>query len=59
VTLADGMKQVTYGGHPLYTYLGDRSPGQTTGEGIQSFGGIWWVLSATSGSAITGKLSMI
>ena len=33
-------KQVEYNGHPLYTYSGDTSPGQTTGEGI---GGVWHV----------------
>jgi predicted lipoprotein with Yx(FWY)xxD motif len=31
-------KQVEYNGHPLYTYSGDTSPGQTNGEGI---GGVW------------------
>lgn len=32
--------QVEYNGHPLYTYSGDTSPGQTTGEGV---GGVWHV----------------
>lgn len=32
--------QVTYNGHPLYTYSGDTAPGQVNGEG---FGGIWFV----------------
>jgi predicted lipoprotein with Yx(FWY)xxD motif len=57
--LPDGIEQVTYAGHPLYTYIGDLQPAQTSGEGIKSFGGIWWVLSATSGAAITGTLSML
>jgi predicted lipoprotein with Yx(FWY)xxD motif len=51
--LANGTVQVTYGGHPLYTYLGDRKPGQTTGQGVSSFGGVWYVLSAATGQAIT------
>jgi predicted lipoprotein with Yx(FWY)xxD motif len=55
--LANGIEQVTYAGHPLYTYVGDLSPAQTTGEGIQSFGGVWWVIAASSGAAITGALS--
>jgi predicted lipoprotein with Yx(FWY)xxD motif len=32
--------QVTYNGHPLYTYSGDSHPGDTNGEG---FGGVWFV----------------
>ena len=42
----DGKLQVTYGGHPLYYYVTDRKPGQTTGQGVNQFGGPWWVLSA-------------
>ena len=41
----DGKLQVTYGGHPLYTFVTDRKPGQTTGQGVNQFGGPWWVLS--------------
>jgi len=33
--------QVEYNGHPLYTYSGDTSSGQTTGEGV---GGVWHVV---------------
>ena len=43
---ADGTTEVTYNGHPLYTYAGDQAPGQTTGQGIDSFGAEWYVLSA-------------
>jgi predicted lipoprotein with Yx(FWY)xxD motif len=42
---ADGSRQVTYAGHPLYRYVQDQQPGQTTGEGLQLFGGGWDVLS--------------
>jgi predicted lipoprotein with Yx(FWY)xxD motif len=42
---SDGMMQVTYAGHPLYTYAGDSSPGQTNGEGLNQFGAEWYVLS--------------
>jgi predicted lipoprotein with Yx(FWY)xxD motif len=41
----DGKLQVTYGGHPLYYFVSDRKPGQTTGQGISQFGGPWWVIS--------------
>jgi predicted lipoprotein with Yx(FWY)xxD motif len=42
----DGKLEVTYGGHPLYYFVTDRRPGQTTGQGVNQFGGPWWVLSA-------------
>jgi predicted lipoprotein with Yx(FWY)xxD motif len=42
---SDGTSEVTYNGHPLYTYAGDGRPGQTTGEGLDDFGAEWYVLS--------------
>jgi predicted lipoprotein with Yx(FWY)xxD motif len=39
----NGFTQVTLGGHPLYTYSGDHHRGTATGEGINTFGGIWHV----------------
>jgi predicted lipoprotein with Yx(FWY)xxD motif len=42
---ANGSKQVTYGGHPLYRFSLDTKPGQTTGEGLNDFGGGWDVVS--------------
>ncbi len=36
ITLAHGVKQVTYGGRPLYGYVGDSSPGQTGYVGTPS-----------------------
>jgi predicted lipoprotein with Yx(FWY)xxD motif len=41
-----GLRQVTYAGHPLYTFVGDKRSGQTTGEGLNYFGGGWDVLAA-------------
>ena len=41
---ADGTKQVTYDGHPLYTYSGDSAPGATGGQGLSTFGALWWVV---------------
>jgi predicted lipoprotein with Yx(FWY)xxD motif len=46
--------EVTYNAHPLYTYISDTKPGETTGEGSPSFGSPWWVVSA-AGNAITRK----
>ena len=40
-----GKLEVTYGGHPLYYFVTDRKPGQTTGQGINQFGAPWWVIS--------------
>jgi predicted lipoprotein with Yx(FWY)xxD motif len=42
----DGTTEVTYHGHPLYTYAGDGGPGQTNGQGIDGFGAEWYVLSS-------------
>ena len=41
----DGKLEVTYNGHPLYYFVSDRKPGQTTGQALNQFGGPWWVLS--------------
>jgi predicted lipoprotein with Yx(FWY)xxD motif len=37
---SDGKTQVTYNGHPLYTFAGDNSPGDTSGQGVNAFGGL-------------------
>jgi predicted lipoprotein with Yx(FWY)xxD motif len=44
-TRKDGKLEVTYSGHPLYYWVGDRKPGQTSGQGLNQFGGPWWVIS--------------
>lgn len=56
VTRRDGGKQLTYAGHPLYTYAGDQAPGQTKGQGVNIDGGLWWMV-APSGAAITTSSS--
>ena len=38
--------QVTYNGHPLYHFSGDKKPGDARGEGSKAFGAEWYVLSA-------------
>jgi predicted lipoprotein with Yx(FWY)xxD motif len=38
--------QVTYYGHPLYTYIGDTMPEQMTGIGASQFGGFWYGINA-------------
>jgi predicted lipoprotein with Yx(FWY)xxD motif len=46
----DGRRQVTYAGHPLYYFVKDTRPGQTTGEGLTGFGGRWDPVSAAGGA---------
>jgi predicted lipoprotein with Yx(FWY)xxD motif len=50
----DGGRQVTYNGHPLYTYTGDQQPGDTNGQGLTAFGGGWFALSP-AGTQIAGS----
>jgi predicted lipoprotein with Yx(FWY)xxD motif len=38
ITRDDGARQVTYDGRPLYRYVNDTAPGDTTGDGL---GGAW------------------
>lgn len=38
----DGTMQVTYNGWPLYYWINDTGPGDTTGQGV---GEVWYVLS--------------
>jgi predicted lipoprotein with Yx(FWY)xxD motif len=41
ITRTDGSHQLTYNGHPLYTYIGDSAPGQANGNNINLNGGLW------------------
>jgi predicted lipoprotein with Yx(FWY)xxD motif len=52
---SDGTTEVTYNGHPLYAFVGDRTPGQATGEGNQGFGAEWDVLSAAGNKIETSS----
>ena len=46
IKLSGGKQQVTYAGHPLYTYVGDTRPGSTSYVGVRQFGAAWDALSA-------------
>jgi predicted lipoprotein with Yx(FWY)xxD motif len=50
---SDGSTQETFDGHPLYTFVGDKAPGQANGNGVNAFGGAWHEIT-TSGSAPAG-----
>ncbi len=41
ITRTDGSHQLTYNGHPLYTYIGDSAPGQDRGNNLNLNGGLW------------------
>lgn len=47
ITRAGGQMQATYDGHPLYTYAGDSAAGQTSGNGKNLSGGLWWAMTPT------------
>jgi predicted lipoprotein with Yx(FWY)xxD motif len=49
---SDGTFQVTYNGWPLYLWQADSEPGQATGQGINSTGGLWYVLNP-AGQVVT------
>jgi predicted lipoprotein with Yx(FWY)xxD motif len=54
ITRSDGKKQLSYAGHPLYRFVGDSKPGDVKGQGINAFGGVWYVV-APSGAAVTSS----
>ena len=47
ITRDDGTMQVTYNGHPLYTFASDTGAGDAAGQGMQDNGGTWTLISAT------------
>ena len=44
VKRADGRRQVTYNGWPLYYYVGDTRPGQVTCQNVREYGGLWLIV---------------
>jgi predicted lipoprotein with Yx(FWY)xxD motif len=54
---SDGKPQVSYHGHPLYTYVGDQKAGDTTGQGINAFGAAWYAVTASGAQASGGGTS--
>ena len=51
ITRSDGSMQATYNGHPLYTYVGDKAPGQAKGNGLNLSGGVWHEVTASGAAA--------
>jgi predicted lipoprotein with Yx(FWY)xxD motif len=54
ITRVDGTRQVSYDGHPLYYYAGDTNKGDATGQGLNQFGGHWYVV-APDGNKIDSQ----
>jgi predicted lipoprotein with Yx(FWY)xxD motif len=48
---SNGTLQVTLRGEPLYRFSGDSGKGQDHGQGIESFGGKWHAVTASSSEA--------
>jgi predicted lipoprotein with Yx(FWY)xxD motif len=44
-TRADGKKQSTFKGWPLYYFAGDKAPGDTSGQGVKD---LWYVINPAS-----------
>jgi predicted lipoprotein with Yx(FWY)xxD motif len=51
ITRSDGSVQTTYDGHPLYTYVGDKAPGQAKGNGLNLSGGVWHEVTVSGAAA--------
>jgi predicted lipoprotein with Yx(FWY)xxD motif len=53
---SDGKPQVSYNGHPLYTFVMDQSPGDVKGQGVTAFGASWFTVNP-AGNQVTGQAS--
>ena len=51
ITRSGGNQQVTYNGHPVYLFIKDKKPGQTTGQGVTAFGAAWFALTPSGNQA--------
>lgn len=58
-TRSDGANQTAYLGHPLYYYVGDTKPGETTGQGIDANGGYWYVVPISPTASFTTGASSV
>ncbi|PKN89475.1 MAG: hypothetical protein CVU51_00105 [Deltaproteobacteria bacterium HGW-Deltaproteobacteria-1] len=41
ITREDGKTQTTFRGYPLYYWINDKKPGETTGQGVKN---VWFVI---------------
>ena len=54
ITRSDGTTQATYDGHPLYTFAGDKAPGQANGNGKNLSGGLWYEMTVSGAKPAAG-----
>jgi predicted lipoprotein with Yx(FWY)xxD motif len=54
---SDGSTQLTFNGHPLYTFVGDTAPGKANGNGVTAFGGLWHEVPVSGSAAPAGSSS--
>jgi predicted lipoprotein with Yx(FWY)xxD motif len=53
----DGITQLVFNGHPLYTFTGDTAPGTASGNGVNAFGGLWHEVPASGAAAPASSAS--
>jgi predicted lipoprotein with Yx(FWY)xxD motif len=46
IRLANGSRQVTYAGHPLYRYAATSERAETSYAGVEQFGGKWYAVNS-------------
>ena len=46
-TRRNGSHQLTLGGHPLYRFIKDKTPGDTKGQNVDAFGAEWYVVNGS------------
>ena len=54
---SDGKEQVTYNGHPLYYFQGDKKSGTIAGQGVAAFGAEWYTVGSNGAKVETGEKS--
>jgi predicted lipoprotein with Yx(FWY)xxD motif len=52
---SDGTVQVTYNGHPLYYFEGDKSTGSIAGQGADAFGAEWYTVGSNGAKVEKGE----
>jgi predicted lipoprotein with Yx(FWY)xxD motif len=55
ITRSDGTMQASYAGHPLYTYAGDKAPGENKGNGLNVSGGLWYEMTVSGSTPAAGS----
>jgi predicted lipoprotein with Yx(FWY)xxD motif len=56
LTRSDGVRQVTVNGYPVYTYSGDKNPGQISGNDID---GKWHVIGVRVAASLGGLMEVM